>query len=68
MHSISTETFVAGGSNGVLQTNPTVLHFSGYRVGHLHKQTLVSFSSQFLCSLHLALVVSRKPTTDGGAG
>ncbi|CAI8001630.1 Cilia- and flagella-associated protein 221 [Geodia barretti] len=39
-HLTAIKTFFAGGSSGVLQTKPSVLHFSGYRVGHTHKQTL----------------------------
>ena len=39
---IRAEIFAKASKNGLLQTQPGVIHFDGYTVGKVHLQTLVS--------------------------
>ena len=39
------EIFAKVNKNGLLKTQPAVIHFDGYQVGGVHQQTLVSQSS-----------------------
>ena len=39
---VHAEIFAKASKNGLLQTQPGVIHFDGYTVGKVHYQTLVS--------------------------